>query len=145
MEKKPLTFIDRLLARHAHPVSFTFHIIGMMWAGYFLWIGSLTIAILCFIIIVGIGEVVGYLDRFYIFSEENLNQFQQSLIRIYHPLNLVLHVLAFISIYSGLWKHSAPCILIGLTLIPIGYLIPWLKRRKQTGLREMATERNELL
>lgn len=145
MDKPNLTFQEKILIRHAHPISFTAHLIGLLWAGYFLWMGSFWIAILIFILTIGIGEGVGWLDRYYIFSPENINKFQKFLLTVYHPLNFISHIAAFIFIMYGLWRHSGALIIFGITLIPFGYLIPWVKTRKQRGLREVVTERDKYL
>jgi len=143
--KTELSTINRILIRHAHPVSFSFHLIGLMWGGYFLWNGSLGLAIICFVVIIGIGEFIGWKDRLYIFSPENINKFQAMLIQVFDPFNFLLHIIGGVFFMFGLWRHSALLILFGLTFIPIGHLVPWIRRRKQRGIREMATQRNEFL
>ena len=36
-----LNIFQRLVVRHVHPVVFVFHLLSLIWAGYFFWITGL--------------------------------------------------------------------------------------------------------
>jgi|GEM_PF-2187179 len=44
------------------------------------------------------------------------------------PINIILHIIAFILIISGLWNHSIKTIIIAVLLAVIGHLIERLRK-----------------
>jgi hypothetical protein len=127
--KKPydhLNSLEKAVVRHAHPKAFILHIIGIMWGGYFLWTHELAVAILCFVGIIGIGELIGYLDKDYLtVARAQLNLFQKLL--VYHAdyKNLAYHTIGACFFFWGAWTNSVPRLLIAASFVLLGHMFPW--------------------
>ena len=73
-----LNIFQRLVVRHVHPVVFVFHLLSLIWAGYFLWIHWWVAAVLVFVLLFPLGALVSWLDRNYISTVKlGLNPFQK--------------------------------------------------------------------
>jgi hypothetical protein len=130
-----LNFWGKTAVRHAHPASFVFNILGLLWAGYFLWIHRWPWALLCFFGLVLGGILWGALDKSYLLqARSELNTFQKLLVYHTHPANLVFHLVALSLYVLGTWRHS-PVFLIGaISFILLGHISPWLYHRRKEQL-----------
>ena len=130
-----LNIFQRLVVRHVHPVVFVFHLLSLIWAGYFLWIHWWVAAVLVFVLLFPLGALVSWLDRNYISTVKlGLNPFQK--LFVYHAdfRNLFFHIIGFGFYVFGMWRHSGIFLLIAVSFLLLGNIVPWLRHSRQEGL-----------
>ena len=130
-----LNIWEKAAVRHAHPASFVFNILGLLWAGYFLWLHQWHWAVLCFLFIIVGGLVWGSLDKSYLLqARSELNTFQKLLVYHTNPANMGFHLVALTLYVLGTWKHSPLFLLGAVSFILLGHIFPWLFHRKKEQL-----------
>lgn len=130
-----LNIWEKAAVRHAHPASFVLNILGLLWAGYFLWFHHWPWAVLCFLIIILGGLIWASLDKSYLLlAKSELNTFQKLLVYHTHPANLIFHIVALCLYAIGCWKHSPLLLLGAVSFILLGHIFPWVYHRKKEQL-----------
>jgi hypothetical protein len=130
-----LNFWEKAAVRHAHPASFVLNILGLLWAGYFLWFHQWWWAVLCFLFIILGGLVWASIDRPYLLqARSELNTFQKLLVYHTNPTNLIFHLVALALYLVGTWRHSPIFLLGAFSFVLLGHIFPWLYHRKQEQL-----------
>ncbi len=136
-----LNTLQRLVVRHVHPVVFVFHLLSLIWVGYFLWIHRWVAAILVFVLLFPFGALVSWLDRDYISTVKlALNPFQRLV--VYHAdfRNLLFHIIGFGFYVFGMWRHSVILLLIAVSFLLLGNIVPWLRHSRKEGLDARAID-----
>lgn len=130
-----LNLWQKAAVRHAYPASFVLNLLGLLWAGYFLWLHRLGWAVLCFAMMVTVGPLLASLDKSYLIqARSQLNAFQKLLVYHVHPVNLILHLLGLASYVYGAWMHEGLFILGAISFVLLGHIFPWLFHKKQERL-----------
>lgn len=139
-----LNIFQRLVVRHVHPVVFVFHLLSLMWAGYFLWIHWWVAAILVFAVLFPLAALVSWLDRDYISTVKlELNPFQKLVVFHADLRNLLFHIIGFGFYVFGMWKHSVIFLLIAVSFLVLGNIVPWLRHSRKAGLDARAIGEND--
>jgi hypothetical protein len=130
-----LNLLQKAAVRHAHPASFIMNLLGVIWAGYFLWLHQWVWAMLCLVAGV-LGDVVfASLDRGYlILAKSQLNAFQKLLVYHTHPVNLILHLIGLVCYVLGAWYHAVSLLLAAVSFVLLGHVFPWLSHKKEERL-----------
>ena len=113
---------------HAHPVTFILHIIGFMWAVYFLWQRNWI-----FTLIFGVGlPAIGGI--YAIHNEKSkkipLTPLRKFLMGHARPLSVLFQIPGYIFVIYGLWIHSTIYILVSISFLLLGTLFAWTKSRR---------------
>lgn len=136
-----LGLLEKALVRHSHPVSFIAHLVGLMWGGYFLWMHQMFFAIGCFVVIIGVGEFMGWTDKdFLAQARMKLNGFQRALVFHADTRNVILHAIGLYFYLSGTFHNSVPRLLLAVSFVLLGHIFPWMSRRRLEGQHARAIE-----
>jgi len=138
-----LNYWQKAAVRHAHPVTFIFNILALLWGGYFLWIHRWVLGLICFVGISLVGLALGSLDRSYLLqAKSQLNAFQKLLVYHSNPANLILHLMGLILYVLGTWRHSVILLLGAISFALLGHIFPWLLNKKRERLYTLSVDEN---
>jgi len=112
--------LQKWYGQHAHPVAFTFHIIGGMWAIYFLWQRNWILALIFVIVLPAIGGIYAMWDEKG--KKIPLTPLRKLLIGHAKPLSILFQIPGYILIIYGLWIHSTIYILLSISFFLLGNL-----------------------
>ena len=119
--------LQKWYGQHAHPVAFIFHIIGAMWAVYFLWQRNWIFALIFVIGLPAIGGIYAIQDEKG--KKIPLTPLRKLLMGHARPLSILFQIPGYILLTYGLWIHSTIYILFSLSFFLLGHLFAWTKMR----------------
>ena len=120
--------LQKWYGQHAHPVAFIFHIIGFMWAVYFLWQRNWIFALIFVLILPAIGGIYATLDEKS--KKIHLTPFRKLLIGHAQPWSILFQIPGYILLIYGLWIHSTIYILLSISSFLLAALFAWIRIRK---------------
>lgn len=112
--------LQKWWGQHANPAAFILHIIGFMWAVYFLWQGNWILALVSVIVLPGIGGIYAMRDEKG--KKITLTPLRKLLIGHAKPLSILFQIPGYILIIYGLWIHSTIYILLSISFFLLGNL-----------------------
>ncbi len=117
-----MTFFERIAVQHAHPTKFVLELLGVLWSLYFVWQHDWIYALLAGIGLPLLGTILVWGK-----NEEGLARSLMGKIMLLHlePLNMLMHTLGYLIVLYGLWFHSGPYILFGISFLFLGHLWGW--------------------
>lgn len=119
---KKLTFLERIMVQHAHPVKFVLETIGVMWAVYELWLGNVPLAIAFGIGLPLIGTIAVWGHNEAYLAKTWFGKF---MLLHANPVNFFFHAVGFVVLIAGIYGHMTEMILWGLTIVIFGHLWGW--------------------
>jgi|SRR5919106_2900943 hypothetical protein len=136
---KKWSLLEKIVVKHAHPVTFVFHLLALLWGSYFLWGNRLVPAVLSSVLLALVGHLLGGFDKNYkaVVGSE-LNLFQRLMLYHFDAVSLLVHYLAFAIYIFGMWTHSTWALLSAVTVSLLGYVIPWLRHGQAEAKYELA-------
>ena len=120
--------LQKWYGQHAHPVAFIFHIIGGMWAVYFLWQRNWILALIFVMILPAIGGIYAIQDEKG--KKIPLTPLRKLLIGHARPLSGLFQIPGYVSVIYGLWIHSTIYILLSISFFLLGELFALRKINK---------------
>lgn len=118
--------LQKWYGQHAHPVTSIFHIIGFMWAIYFLWQRNWIFALIFVIVLPMVGGIYGMLDEKG--KKVPLTPFRKLLIGHARPLSILFQIPGYILIIYGLWLHNTIYILLSISSFLLAVFFALTKR-----------------
>jgi len=118
--------LQKWYGQHAHPVASILHIIGFMWAIYFLWQRNWILALIFAMVLPAIGGIYAIRDEKG--KRVPLTPFRKFLMGHARPLSILFQIPGYILIIYGLWIHSTVYILLSISFFLLGTLFAWIKK-----------------
>lgn len=118
--------LEKLYGQHANPITLILHIIGFMWAIYFLWQGNWILALIFIIILPLIGGIYGILDERG--KKIPLTPFRKCLMGHTRPLSILFQIPGYVFMVYGVWVHSNFYILLSISSFLLATLFACTKK-----------------
>ena len=119
--------LQKWWGQHAHPVAFILHIMGGMWAVYFLWQRNWILALIFVMVLPAIGGIYAMWDEKG--KKIPLTPFRKYFIGHARPLSILFQIPGYVLIIYGLWIHSTIYILLSISFYLLAMLFALTKIR----------------
>jgi hypothetical protein len=120
--ERKLSLIQKYALMSFHPRKLFFDALSYIWFTYFIWNHAWQAGILvgvCF-------RVIGFMSILGTRPELMLGTFLGKIGLLHFRIsNFIFQILGFIPLIYGIWKHSIPFLLIGLSFLLLGHVFGW--------------------
>lgn len=119
-----MTFLQEFMVSRGHPRQIIVHVVGGIWAVYFLWLHNWMWALAFFAIAELISEMLSTETE-----AETLSQTTLGKIMILHanPVNFSIQVIGGGLLVYFVWVHSVTGIMFAISVILLGHYAGWSK------------------
>jgi hypothetical protein len=114
--------MQSLILRRSHPAALTIDLVGITWFVYFLWHHQWEYAIGAALAARLTGLIISWNADLTALADTVLGKL--ALMHL-HPINLLVQVAAAAVLIWGIWSHSTPVILSGVSLFILGHAFGW--------------------
>lgn len=119
-----MTFLQEFMLTRGHPRQMILHMVGGIWAIYFLWRHDWMWALACFAVAEVMSELLSTQNEAEMLSQTTLGK-----IMILHanPVNFLVQAVGSALLVYSIWIHSLTGTMLAISVILLGHFAGWSK------------------
>ena len=121
-QPRPLTAIERAVVRRGHPRAMIVHLVGAIWAFYFLWVHNWIFAVVTVVVSGILGRILTTRMNTTLYAR---TVFGKLMLVHLNPFNVIVQLVGCAYLLYGVWTHAAVPIMIARSVVLIGHLWGW--------------------
>jgi hypothetical protein len=119
-----MTYLELFMVRRGHPRQIILHLVGGIWAVYFLWQHNWMWALACFAVSELIAETLTALNDPVVMAQTTIGKI---MLLHAHPVNFIVQAGGGLLFIYSVWVRSVLGIMAAASLLLLGHIAGWSK------------------